>query len=1108
MVFGPAHHRSQFFHRPGPALARRHFSQSQFGGNLGERFPLLVPQDHQTTVVGIELRQGLIKGPGVFARDCDAARGRLVGRGFGRRFAGFRGCGDLAVELPLVRLISITQVVDVVEQDPPQPCPKIVGRADPESLKIAGRFQEGALHQVRGPLLGAHVGIEFLLGHVQKVGAILFEQLAQSFRRPRAGAPQQLRQAGVRKRQWNLAGRHISSEATPAANWDRIPAELATTDEHAMEENTCPVSFIIACCRDNSIHVLIFHADRGFLSQKRLERRLGSLSELPARPASTRQESHPMWTVLTKSFKLLAKKPTLRSSSRRTRRQLILEPLEDRCVPAKLSIVSFEREGSAIASASFVDLSGAADNVTESNGAFNFIDNSDPLDNPNTLDTSATIGNSIGGFALVRIDLPEDGIPQFYVEASAAALAPYDADNPNIITSAQASAFAHAVTTLSIDPERNEQIGQKARLTATIGSALFGASPADYAFSIVDSKGAIIVSVLEKLPETYQLDAMVEIGTRITIEAACRPSLDVTTEVTHTDYDVAEEFIFNVIDLAVVPIATDIAVSNFEAQWNSSSSGGAEFRYQVLEADLPKEARMQIYWARIADDGSYDYLGSPVYDEPANPNKGQPRDIFLTPAQLGAPPAGATRLVLVADKAGELEEIHEDNNTRELLYDPRMTLKANYDGNSSDAVVGRFFSAIPINDQFFTVTLSESLAALRPHLNIKVGSVQDLSLLETADRHVFESVPFNPGNLTQDTSLNAEARINGTLLKRPNGADLLAPKTIDMEVLPPWLNNVSPRTIPLSDAFQGDHYVFAGRLLNVSTSTLAEFTVPAKATGLSKGANGGFGGGTKNGQNPDLGTTKIGFGGGTKNGLDLHLDIDVRAPLNAGEPTVTSDGAATITFLDHRFDANDRFSVNFNLNPQDLKIVNAAITFADSGSRPISLFPQKTFTAPGVKYQSNVTANVSYNAILTVKLNNNGTVNPAQTNLRFNLKARLSGTIAPELDLLNPKLSKILNALGSFGFQQVILKGIKAALQGSGILPTVSMSASVTGSIGVNGVVRFRGNPTQPNATVASHNGHVDFVPKVKIVVQWLGKSRTLAKSDFLSNLLAIHATF
>ena len=304
-----------------------------------------------------------------------------------------------------------------------------------------------------------------------------------------------------------------------------------------------------------------------------------------------------------------------------------------------------------------------------------------------------------------------------------------------------------------------------------------------------------------------------------------------------------------------------------------------------------------------------------------------------------------------------------------------------------------------------------------------------------------------------------------------------------MEAKPNWFKAIKPLMAIFDKSSQ--NYVFSGPLLNLSTASLVKLNIPSDVL----------------------------FGGKAKNSVDIHLDVNVHSPLDASAPTGTLTGSAKFVFLGGTLaevPPGGNFNFGLHLKPQDLKIIDGNISFSLSGSKHVNLFPNKTFESKGlgIKYTSSVFADVDYSAVLTVMLNEDGTLNGAASTLDFSMNSTLSGTVSPELNLLNPTLNKLLKDLGKINVPQAIIGEITDALQGLGVLPTVNMTANVTGNINIAGKVQLKGSPTSSTPKLVSSSVRVHFVPTVIIGITWLNDAYPLTESETISHALTIDRTF
>jgi hypothetical protein len=265
--------------------------------------------------------------------------------------------------------------------------------------------------------------------------------------------------------------------------------------------------------------------------------------------------------------------------------------------------------------------------------------------------------------------------------------------------------------------------------------------------------------------------------------------------------------------------------------WNPTK-GGVDFSYKVTGGPLPEDTTAQLYWASgTTTDAILKPATTPVTIPKVVPVD-QVQSVHLAPTDfLGSPAPGATNLLAVVDPDNKIAEgtTGEINNVLALAYDPQITVVAKYDGDPSDAGMGRFFAGTnALADNFYTVKLSDSLDALRPQVQVKVGN----QVLDTsASPNVADTVvtgAFDPGSLQPGSvPLEGEALIQGQDI-----SDFMA--NVLVEPLPNWVLGLAPPT-PGTSVVTFDPngagpgagaYVFDGLLPELSVGG-AVFTVPA-----------------------------------------------------------------------------------------------------------------------------------------------------------------------------------------------------------------------------------------------------------------------------------------
>lgn len=537
------------------------------------------------------------------------------------------------------------------------------------------------------------------------------------------------------------------------------------------------------------------------------------------------------------------------------------------------------------------------------------------------------------------------------------------------------------------------------------------------------------------------------------------------------------------IQLEAKVLSAEIDVKHLE--WNVAN-GGAEFRYEIKNADLPDDAKIQLFWAD--DNGVYGTIGNAVHEMFATKAVGT-YDVFVPSGKLSAPPPGATQIVVIADVDNQINEDDEDNNTKWKAYNPSLTVNAKYDGNLDENIFGRYFTGVAISDQSFTVRLSDELTALRPTVELKVGTTK-LTLTQQADKHEYKSTNFDVAKLTKDADVTVTVTLNKKTLTKTDGTPLHDKMKIDMEVVPKWMT-IALKGLKKSFDTAAKEYLFEGALVDLSTSKLSKLAIPKT----------------------------ISFGGGYASGVDVHFDARVKASIDAAkEPEVTGHATASATFLGHSlasFDetlpSNGKFGVNIDLNNQTLAIDSGSFTFLDNGSKQLNLFENKAFKINKLAlfdYTSHVVGNVTYDMDLKVVFKADGSIDAAQSRLNLTFNSQLSGSIDPHLADGAANVKKVLDVLQTANLPQLIFDAVKNALQSLGVVPTVDLTAAVAGNIDVSATVALSGKPSKITPAVKSFSGQVKLMPKVSAVLTWLGQSTTIDAPESWVDLLTVDAPF
>jgi hypothetical protein len=123
----------------------------------------------------------------------------------------------------------------------------------------------------------------------------------------------------------------------------------------------------------------------------------------------------------------------------------------------------------------------------------------------------------------------------------------------------------------------------------------------------------------------------------------------------------------NVDNFALIGDRTDVAPTSLS--WNTPQ-GGVDFGYEVAGGDLTQDTTAALYWA--SGPTFADRIGGPIYDTQVEHPQGTYGPVHVPKGVLGAPPAGATHLLLVVDPTstaqpnGAIDESDETNNVASL----------------------------------------------------------------------------------------------------------------------------------------------------------------------------------------------------------------------------------------------------------------------------------------------------------------------------------------------------------------------------------------------------------------------------------------------------------
>lgn len=358
---------------------------------------------------------------------------------------------------------------------------------------------------------------------------------------------------------------------------------------------------------------------------------------------------------------------------------------------------------------------------------------------------------------------------------------------------------------------------------------------------------------------------------------------------------------------------TQVDLSPASLSWNVAE-GGVDYSYSV-DGKLLQDSTAALYWS---DDQAFD-KSKDIFVAQSLIKAGQtPSGVHIDSSSIVNPPASARFLLLVVDPDGQVSESDETNNVKPLAYEPKVSINAKYDGDSDLAVVGRFFARSGIvNDESFTVTLSDSLAALRPDGLVKVGGVglrttPKTGLLGTWDGKTFETEAFDPGTLSGDTPLRAQALRNSQSL---NEADSTS---IHVVPFPSWLtalDNLSVSFAPTGGGPTGS-YTFRGFVANLGSPPDAN-SLPADLPfvgGKHIGASAGFGLQVVAGLSTDHDPTVSGFVGMKVTFLDATiLEKNLDTSTNLGDTTAKVGVTLDLALSPETLEANGDFGLTITL---------------------------------------------------------------------------------------------------------------------------------------------------------------------------------------------------
>ncbi len=277
-------------------------------------------------------------------------------------------------------------------------------------------------------------------------------------------------------------------------------------------------------------------------------------------------------------------------------------------------------------------------------------------------------------------------------------------------------------------------------------------------------------------------------------------------------------------DFEFTPYGTDITPTKLA--WNPTQ-GGVDFGYKVSGAALTQDTTAQLYWASgTTTDTILGPAATPIPIPKTTPVD-QVQSVHLASSDFpGGPAPGARYLLAVVDPDNKIDEgvEGEKNNVATLAYTPTLSVQAKYDGDPRDSFMGRYFAGTDVlKDNIYTVKLSDSLDALRPKIEVRVGSqiLDAYTLPGTVD--TFVTSTFDPGSLPPgNIPLVGEA-----LLWRQDAADFSA--NVLVVPIPGWAKALRDFNVTFDPNGDGPGapgaYVFDGLLPNLSLGGTV-FTIP------------------------------------------------------------------------------------------------------------------------------------------------------------------------------------------------------------------------------------------------------------------------------------------
>jgi hypothetical protein len=510
-------------------------------------------------------------------------------------------------------------------------------------------------------------------------------------------------------------------------------------------------------------------------------------------------------------------------------------------------------------------------------------------------------------------------------------------------------------------------------------------------------------------------------------------------------------------------VSADLVANSLAWHTNPADAGGVDLSYSVNGAPLPADTTVALYWADGTTlNDTLEPLDQPVWSQPISTGT-QPGNYGLNvPAVvLGTPPPGSEYLLLVADPNNVLGSFDPNKNLVSLVYDPTVKVTAKYDGDPSDAIMGRYFSGTDaLKDNFFSIVLSDSLDALRPTAEVKIGDQILAALPSPTQPDTFITATFDPGSLSPgQTPLIGEAFLGGQDI-----ADFSS--TLLVEPLPTWvkaLNGLNIKFDPNGDGLGGDGaYVMTANLPELRYGG-SSFTIPSS----------------------------VPFVGGTDISAGVGFSPKVIAPL-AVTSVPTTDVGDTVQLRfgpDLEFNTTLTVSTGAPLDPLTLEEPGGfSLTIALDTKAPI--FEKELFSRDSVVFPFGIPVFV------------HGDVK-AGLALHFHAQAQLVLDSSNQLDFvgrgtyLSLGVEASLTGTLDYGWQlppsvQKAVQYILQRLHLPNALPEAVVKDVATASVNAQGTAYFDGPVTSPTLTDACLSGDYTLSDKLSLELSLGSRKFTL----------------